>query len=80
MTLIKESFMTDNKKFKKWMDSIPYGKYHEIRARVINECKITPATYGNWRNGTCAIPPLAKDVIAVIAEEDIFSEKIVEAP
>ena len=66
--------MTDNEKFKKWMDSIPYGKYHEVRARVINECKTTSATYGNWRNALCSIPPLAKDVIIKIAGKDIFSE------
>lgn len=66
--------MTDNEKFKKWMDSIPYGKYSDTRTRVIRECKISAATYGNWRNGTCLIPPLAKDIIIVIAGKDIFKD------
>ncbi|MDU1906436.1 MAG: hypothetical protein E6772_16825 [Dysgonomonas sp.] len=67
--------MTDNEKFKKWMDSIPYGDYSDVRARVIKECKIPASTYGNWRNGTCSIPPLAKDVIVNIATWDIFDDE-----
>lgn len=75
MTPIKQNFMTDNQKFKKWMDSIPYGEYNDMRLRVINECKITPATYGNWRNGSCSIPPLAKEKLINIAAKDIFNEE-----
>lgn len=66
--------MTANQKFKNWMDSIPYGEYSDIRQRVIDECKINPPTYGNWRNGSCTIPPLAQDVINEIAGYNIFAD------
>ena len=67
--------MTDNEKFVKWMNSIPYGKYSDMRKKVIQECKISPEIYGNWRNGLCKIPELAKEKIVELAGKDIFNEQ-----
>lgn len=69
MTLIKQNFMKPNEIFKKWMNSIPYGLYNDVRKRVIEECKIEPGTYSNWRNGTCSIPLLAQEKIEVLSAE-----------
>lgn len=61
--------MTPNAKFRKWMDSMPYGKYSEVRQRIIKECIIKESTYANWRSGACSIPPLAQEKIKEISED-----------
>ena len=71
----KENFMTDNEKFKDWIDSTPVKEYKDLVDLVIEKCKISVYTYRNWRNKDITIPPLAKDVINEIAGYDIFAEK-----
>lgn len=71
----KENFITDNKKFKDWIDSHPVKDHKDVIDLVIEKCKITKYTYQNWRNKNITIPPLAKDVINEIAGYDIFTEK-----
>ncbi len=61
--------MSDNQKFKEWIDSLPKKQISATVNRILEECCISRRTYYNWRIGSCKIPELAKKVINNIAQE-----------
>jgi len=60
---------------KNYMNSIPTGKYKNIRDLIISECCISDGVWKNWLSGRTSIPVLAKPIINEIAGYDIFTEK-----
>lgn len=63
---------TDAQKLQECLNGIPMGEYKETIAQLVAGCKVTPATFNNWRYGLCRIPELAKDKIEEILEKEIF--------
>ena len=37
--------------FQAWINAIPHGDYDRMRAKIIEECKISRATFASWCRG-----------------------------
>jgi len=58
---------------KLFMDTVPFGRYNDVKNRIKKECGITDFIWKNWIGGKTKVPTLAKPVIEKIAEQKIFS-------
>ena len=55
--------MTVKNELKEWFETLPLGQTKEIRAEIVNRCKITDPVWSNWLRGATRVPELAKDVL-----------------
>lgn len=60
---------TDAEKLRDFMHSVPYGKYNNVRRRMVEACLVPVTTFNNWVFGRCRIPELAKREINTITVE-----------
>lgn len=61
-------------KFRKYIDSIPYGKVPKFRLEIIEKCVITPEIWTNWMSGRTAISVRHQKIIEKVADVKIFDE------
>lgn len=59
---------TDGQKLRDWLNSVPYGEYNAVRARMVAECMVTKQIFANWLYGLSRIPNLAKLAINTVAQ------------
>jgi len=60
--------------FQAWINSVPTGKFPDVRKRIISECYITRANFSHWKLGATTPPPLKQLVINRIAREELNQE------
>lgn len=70
----KEVKLSDKEALNKYMKSVPYGEYSNIRQKIIEGCKIPTYTLGNWMSGIARIPELHKDKIEEITGMKLFDK------
>jgi hypothetical protein len=63
--------MTVNR-LKEYLNTVPIIDYYDKRVQIIEECKITPQVFRNWKNGITEVPELAKPIINQIAGKEVF--------
>ena len=59
---------TDGQKLREWLNSVPYGEYNAVRARMVAESMVTKQIFANWLYGLSRIPNLAKLAINTVAQ------------
>lgn len=59
---------TDGQILRDWLNSVPYGEYNAVRARMVAECMVTKQIFANWLYGLSRIPNLAKSAINSVAQ------------
>ncbi len=59
---------TDGQILRDWLNSVPYGEYNAVRARMVAECVVTKQIFANWLYGLSRIPNLAKSAINSVAQ------------
>lgn len=59
---------TDGQLLRDWLNSVPYGEYNAVRARMVAECMVSKQIFANWLYGLSRIPNLAKSVINSVAK------------
>lgn len=59
---------TAGKILRDWLNSVPYGDYNAVRARMVAECMVTKQIFANWLYGLSRIPNLAKSAINTVAQ------------
>ncbi len=59
--------LTDGQILRDWLNSVPYGEYNVVRARMVAECMVKKQIFANWLYGISRIPTLAKSVINSVA-------------
>jgi hypothetical protein len=64
--------ISDKEALNKYMKSVPYGEYSDVRRKIIEGCKIPTYTFSNWMSGIARIPELHKDKIEEIIRVSIF--------
>lgn len=69
---LRDLCLTDAHKLQKYIKTIPVGKFRDQIDALIYGCKVSRATFQNWRYGNCRIPELAKDKIEEISGKRIF--------
>ena len=57
---------------KKHLESVTVLEYQKQRAQIIEQCKITPQIFLNWKNGLTEVPELAKPVINEISGKQVY--------
>ena len=62
-------------KFRKYVDSIPYGKVPSFRIEIIEKCVITPEIWTNWMLGRTMVQERHQRIIEKVAGTKIFEEE-----
>jgi hypothetical protein len=65
---------------KRYMNTIPYSDYRDVKWSIIEGCSITDAIWKNWLKGITPVPPLAREKIATIIGRNIFDAPEFETP
>jgi hypothetical protein len=68
----KDVKLSDKEALNKFMKSVPYGEYSDVRRKIIEGCKVPTYTFSNWMSGIARIPELHKDKIEEIIGATIF--------
>lgn len=62
-------YPTDTRILRAWMETIPTGKYNEVKWRLVEVCLVPMTTVNNWMQGIQKISMAAKRDINSLAME-----------
>ena len=67
-----EQALQDSQRLVEYLNGVPHGEYRMVIDKILDKCKISYATFNNWRSGKCRIPELYKITINEIAGSSVF--------
>lgn len=64
--------MENCRKFRDFMDNVPFKKHNEIFHAIVEKCKVTQCTVYNWKKGKCGIRAVYLPLIEEAVGQKIF--------